>query len=239
MTAIDRIKQLVDAGHLHPHIQQTFPLSEIATAISTSMGGQVIGKLAISVVGSEPEAAAEDAAEPEEIRIEFGEPQFMGPVDFPDGFRLGVNQSTGKQDMFNSIDGKTVFGQWSCEFAAARSHPQRSLRAGCADNPCCVCGQTGRGTARLAEETPTRSLRPMTPARLGEASTAYCVSNHLLPQQDATGPFALTRAGFALRHAAERSRQLPRRVYPGGVPIHRTSKPNTSLPGLAQRRCAR
>ena len=63
MTAIDRIKQLVDAGHLHPHIQQTYPLSEIATAISTSMGGQVIGKLAISVVGSEPEAAAEDAAQ--------------------------------------------------------------------------------------------------------------------------------------------------------------------------------
>ena len=62
MTAIDRIKQLVDAGHLHPHIQQTYPLSEIATAISTSMGGQVIGKLAISVVGSEPESAAEDAA---------------------------------------------------------------------------------------------------------------------------------------------------------------------------------
>ena len=56
MTAIDRIKQLVDAGHLHPHIQQTYPLSEIATAISTSMGGQVIGKLAISVVGSEPES---------------------------------------------------------------------------------------------------------------------------------------------------------------------------------------
>ena len=122
-TAIDRIKQLVDAGHLHPHIQQTYPLSEIATAISTSMGGQVIGKLAISVVGSEPEAAVEGAAEPEEIKIEFGEPQFMGPVDFPDGFRLGVNQSTGKQDMFNSIDGRTVFGQWSCEFAAARSHP--------------------------------------------------------------------------------------------------------------------
>ena len=152
MTAIDRIKQLVDAGHLHPHIQQTYPLSEIATAISTSMGGQVIGKLAISVVGSEPEAAAEGAAEPEEIKIEFGEPQFMGPVDFPDGFRLGVNQSTGKQDMFNSIDGKTVFGQWSCEFAKARTHTQ--VFAALTTPAACAADGPWNGTAGAGDTDP-------------------------------------------------------------------------------------
>ena len=49
-------------------------------------------------------------------KVTFGEPRLMGPVAFPrtvnGTFVLLVNDSTGKQDMFASPDGKAVFGQW-------------------------------------------------------------------------------------------------------------------------------
>ena len=44
---LEQLTQLVDAGQLHPFVQQSFGLSEVGDAFNVSMGGQVVGKLSI------------------------------------------------------------------------------------------------------------------------------------------------------------------------------------------------
>jgi NADPH:quinone reductase-like Zn-dependent oxidoreductase len=46
---LDTAKAMVDAGQLVPHIQQAFPLAKVKDAFNVSQGGNVVGKLAITM----------------------------------------------------------------------------------------------------------------------------------------------------------------------------------------------
>ena len=46
---LDAIKQFVDAGQLHPVVQQVFPLAQIQEAFNMSYSGHVVGKLAVAI----------------------------------------------------------------------------------------------------------------------------------------------------------------------------------------------
>jgi NADPH:quinone reductase-like Zn-dependent oxidoreductase len=46
-SALDKIRDFVDAGKLKSHVQETFPLFRVAEAFGVSNSGTVVGKLAI------------------------------------------------------------------------------------------------------------------------------------------------------------------------------------------------
>ena len=89
-TDLDELRHLVDredGDGLQSHIQETFSLAEAARALNVSMGGRVVGKLAICVscndsqtsVAQSPSAHAQHGKEYESATVRTGDLVFVQP----------------------------------------------------------------------------------------------------------------------------------------------------------------